>query len=49
MKFLAGALVGAVLVVVVPRTRWWRDLLWWLFTADVRHTDPHLYHGWGAR
>lgn len=49
MRFLAGITVGVALAVALPRTRWFRDFTWWLFTADVRRTDPHLYHGWGAR
>lgn len=40
---VAGAPLGALLVRAYDRSPRARAVVSWLFTFDVRHTDPHLY------
>lgn len=46
MIFLLGLLTGlaiALSLAVVTRTRTYRRFVRWIWLADVRRTDPHLY------
>lgn len=49
MRYTLGTITGLTLAILFhtfTRTRTYGRIVRWIWTADVRLTDPHLYH-WG--